>query len=339
MMRLLIRICTVLFITFGIGNAGELIDLSGYYKSYFQVINPPDYDTLLNTMGQVNNRVRLKASLRLSQTVSFEAAYDITPVVRDRLLNLQDLDIFDTVQVSGYRVDDPDRILYPSDKSLERSFLVYQNIDRAFFTFSLDRVDIFIGRQAIAWGTARIVNPTDILAPYAYGELDTEDRPGIDAVRVRVPIGFMGEFDFGCAFGEDFKSENSAAFTRFKYYAMKTDFSILTCAFRENLLVGFDLARSLGGAGFWMEAAHVFDKAFEDEDTLTSDYFRGSIGLDYSLTDKIYGFCEYHYNGAGAKEAENYIENADRTAYREGSVYFMGRHYLIPGATYQITPW
>ena len=75
-----------------------------------------------------------------------------------------------------------------------------------------------------------------------------------------------------------------------------------------------------------------------DEDRGGEDYFRLTTGLDYSLTGTTYGFVEYHYNGVGTNHAEDYLAVLSHPAYRDGSVYLLGRHYLIPGLTHQITP-
>ncbi|MBN2105171.1 bifunctional alpha,alpha-trehalose-phosphate synthase (UDP-forming)/trehalose-phosphatase [bacterium] len=55
---------------------------------------------------------------------------------------------------------------------------------------------VYCGRQDIVWGSARTVNPMDVIAPFSFGSLDTEDRRGVDAIRLRIPVGCMGEIDF-----------------------------------------------------------------------------------------------------------------------------------------------
>ncbi len=103
--------------------------------------------------------------------------------------------------------------------------------------------------------------------------------------------------------------------------------------FRENKLLGLDVTRSIGGAGTWLEAAQVFADAGSDE-----NYFRASAGMDYSFTEDLYAWMEYHYNGPGSRDPEDYPSAVDDTAYTEGAVYLLGRNYLAPGFTYQVTP-
>jgi hypothetical protein len=239
----------------------------------------------------------------------------------------------------SYRTFDFDARLYPAEDEKVGSFGIFHNLDRALIEFKTAPADIMIGRQAIAWGSARVLNPTDVIAPFAFQELDKEERTGVDAVRVRVPLNALSEFDGGYVFGEDFKLDRSAFFARGKFYLAKTDATFLLAGFRENFLAGIDIARSIGGAGFWLESAYVFADLLNDYSTgKANNYFRGTIGVDYSFSGKTYGFLEYHFSGAGASEPEDYLKNLSQPAFTEGAVYLLGRHYLAPGLTHQITP-
>ncbi len=324
-------------------GASDRISISGYFKNYSLALDQPQVKNLPETteqpiMGAANNRLRLNMSGNLNRWASFAIAYDFSPRVQDRwLFEKQTLDL--GFEAQTYRAADLDSRLYPDDSDSVSSFAIFQNLDRAFLTVKSKFADVYLGRQAIAWGSARVINPTDILVPYAFNELDVEDRAGVDAVRVRVPVGFMGEVDAGYVFGDDFEFENSAMFLRGKFNFQRNDVSVMTVGFRENLLAGFDLTRSIGGAGFWLEAGYVFVDAFNSERSRDDeDYFRASVGFDYSLRDGTYLFAEYHFNQAGAEWPSEYLTRSEKTAYQEGSVYLLGKHYFAPGISYQITP-
>jgi hypothetical protein len=323
--------------------ASEKISISGYFKNYSAAINQPDVLNLPQIqdqpiIGSVNNRLRLNLLGRANDWLTLTFAYDFSPRVQDKSLFEEQL-INNGLEGQTYRAVDFDSRLYPNEDDSVSSFAIFQNLDRAYLTISTKLADIYLGRQAIAWGSARVVNPTDVLAPYAFNELDVEDRIGVDAVRLRVPIGFMAEMDAGLVFGDDFEFKNSAAFLRSKFYYLRTDISLLVVGFRENLLAGFDLARSIGGAGFWLEGGYVFVDALDSE-SLNSDedYLRVSLGFDYSLKDGTYLFTEYHFNQSGTGKSDDYLGVFEKTAYSEGTVYLLGKHYLAPGISYQATP-
>jgi hypothetical protein len=73
-------------------------------------------------------------------------------------------------------------------------------------------------------------------------------------------------------------------------------------------------------------------------DAMRERFSRVSSGFDYSFSQGIYVFGEYHFNGAGASSADGYEALQAERAYQEGVVYLLGRHYLAPGASYPWTP-
>jgi hypothetical protein len=324
-------------------EASDWLSISGYFKNYSMAIDQPDALNFDSTetqavQGSVSNRLRLNVSGKIKLWLTISLAYDLSPRIQDSSLFGEQMLGFDLGKQT-YRAVDFDSRLYPQEGEPVSSFAVFHNLDRALLSIKSKLFDLYLGRQAISWGSARVVNPTDILIPFTFNELDVEDRIGVDAVRLRVPIGFMAELDGGYVFGEDFEYQNSAFFLRSKFYYRRTDISLLALGFRENLLAGFDLARSIGGAGFWFEGAYVFAGALDpDERDSDEDYFRATTGLDYILRDGTYLFAEYHYNQAGLSNAYRYLYVFDKTAYTEGAVYLFGRQYLAPGISRQITP-
>lgn len=310
------------------------LQIGGYYKNYFTA-----FDTVQtnNLMGIVTNRLRLNLSYTPAETFSFDIAYDFTPRIQDSSL-LNDSVFAVAIPSSRYRFADIPSRIYPTEKEQIGNMGIYHNLDRVIIHYSADFADISIGRDAIAWGSARIINPTDVVAPFSFDQLDTEDRVGVDAIRIRIPIGVLGEIDTGYVIGEKFDYDKSALFLRTQLNAVETDFSISLIQFQRNLLAGIDITRGIGGAGFWLETAYVFTEPFMDMNSPSDNYLRSSIGLDYSFNGKLFTFIEYHINGAGTVKPEDYIDNLNQPAYLQGGVYLFGVHYLSPGISYQLTP-
>ena len=308
-------------------HVGMAAQLSGFYKGFSVAFDPPQAGDPVT--GMVSNRLRINLANSFSEYMSFDLAYDFIL----RIQNENRAEVL-TIDPHDYRVADLRSPIYPGDNEFS-SVGVFQNFDRASVTTRLPFADVIVGRQAIAWGSARVVNPTDVIAPFTYGELDTEDRPGVDAVRVRIPIGALSEVDVGHVFGRDFAVDRSAFFARSQFNVAETDVSPLFVRFREQLLVGIDVARGIGNVGAWIEGTRVFTMG---RDAAISDYFRVSTGMDYSFGGETYGFIEYHFNGAGVRDPEDYFANLNRPTYRDAAVYLMGTHYFALGTTHQLTP-
>jgi hypothetical protein len=326
---------------------GERVEIGGYIKSFAVGFDQPTVDGSSTETGgwlwAINNRARANLGVAIAEWLTLDVSYDLSFRIQDdELFVSPPIEVF--VQPPVYRFSDLDRYVWPKDPGKGDNVALLQNLDRLFFTITARRFDIYLGRQAIAWGSAKAVNPTDILAPFLYTDIDTEDRVGIDAVRVRVPLGMLAEVDAGYVAGEDFKREYSAAFLRSKFYTLNTDFVLLATAFRENALAGIDITRNIGGASTWCEAAYVWADAADGRTSESEgmDYLRVSIGADYNFDvgSGLYGFFEYHYNGAGANDPKDYLTNVvtNTTAYVDGAVYLLGRHYILPGVSYQLTP-
>ena len=283
--RKIVMLIVCLLTVFFVKIAGAELQLGGYYKNFFTTFNSPA--TSEPMMGAVVNRLRLNLSYAPTDTLSVALAYDFTPRVQVPSL-FTESPFAVGIASSRYRVADFDSWIYPRENEMIGNVGIYHNLDRASVQFSTDFADIFIGRDAIAWGSARIINPTDIVAPYTYDQLDTEDRIGVDAVRVRIPVGVLGEVDTGYIFGTDFNFDKSAIFLRTQLNAVETDFSFLLLEFQRNRLVGLDVARGIGGAGFWFETAYVFTEPFDDKPDASDNYLRTSVGLDYSFGGETY---------------------------------------------------
>jgi hypothetical protein len=292
----------------------------------------PDYE------GASINTLRLELFWQPNELITGEFAYEMIPRIQDAERSESFFAIRAANPLSYRAADFGKEMFSASDNS---DFRLLQNLDRAFITLSPDFGDIYVGRQPVAFGSARVINPTDVITSFTYIELNNEERVGVDAVRMKVPYGEMGELDIGMVAGDDLSSEESAAFIRARMYAYETDIAPIAVLFKENLLLGIDIARSAGDAGFWFEGGYTFAN-IADNHISGQDYLRVSTGLDYSFSESLYAYIEYHFNEAGRSDADDYSEllraDNEATAYDEGAVYLFGKHYIAPGFTYQITP-
>lgn len=309
--------------------------LSGYSKTFLTVLLPASAGGTQPPQGTLTLPFRLKGKWKPAEGVMVTAAYEWTPALSQEAGTASLA--WPQPDAADYRFADLDAQLYPRQEEPGARFTLAQNLDRALVTLSFGFGDLMLGRQPVAFGSAKVVNPTDVLAPFTYQTLDQEERSGVDALRFRAPLGEMGEMDAGWVLGRDGRYDHSAWFLKSKVVLRGTDTTLLFMKFRNHGLLGVDLAWTLGGAGAWMEAAFVFDRLFADRDR-DGDYLRYSIGMDYNLADGWYGFVEYHINGAGRIPPADYAGLFIRDAYTQGAVYLLGRHYLAPGVTVQITP-
>ena len=300
----------------------------GSFKSrLFAIHSPFELDKHQAHSKVWSSSARLKVLYQQSDQISWEAAYDLSLRYRSQIEVLPaDL----STSTFKYRIFDLNQKVAAHRFGDESDLYSYHNLDRVIAIWSKDTFDLLVGRQPISFGSARLVNPTDVFLPYAITAVDQEEREGVDAIRLQLPIGAMGELDIGVVIGEHGKADNSAAFLRLLYPVAGQDIALMFVNFRQNTLWGIDVQGALSGAGIWLESAYV-------KPNHGASYLRYSLGSDYSFSDNWYGFIEYYHNGAGSLSHKNYLSRSTMSAYQEGGVFLLGREYLSLGASYQLS--
>ncbi|RKZ10181.1 hypothetical protein DRQ25_03745 [Candidatus Fermentibacteria bacterium] len=318
----------LLILTLIAGLTAKAAELSGTLKPKFSITDQPLPDSSLRYILQVPLRLMVR---HRAGNMNFNAAWILSPSGGNPALSGEN-------DIQVFRLADPETRIFPSSWNGDESFSILQDIDRLNVRLRVSGAALTIGRQAVYWGVAKSVSPTDFIAPFQYGTLDTEYRIGVDAVRAVVPIGIMSELDAGYLFGKDAGFSESGCWLRGRFYLFKTDANLLAACFRENLMVGGSLNRSLGGGTGWVECAFVSTECFSDnpgEDT----YWSLSTGYDRSwLNASLYGFLEYHFSSPGTDDPENYPGILEGSAFGSGGIYLLGKHYRSPGANWSVTP-
>ncbi len=279
----------------------------------------------------IQGRVRQDLS-GWKENFHWQIAYEVSPVGYLPKIDLPARESLASAHTI-YRVADFAKTIYPSEHENAKRSAVTHNLDGFSLDYKGDAVSFTVGRQTLGWGSARTINPTDVLTPLGFGEIYKEERVGIDAAVLRIPLGMTGEIETGAVAGESFEKGNNAGFFRIKGTAGVGDLSGALVYFRGNLLLGGDWESSIRKAGVRIELAQVITNIAE-RDTV-EDYFRLTGGFDRMFSEKFILFGEYHFNESGENNG-NIPTNI--TAYCEGNVKFPGRHYLAIGASHQIHP-
>ncbi|MFO7735824.1 MAG: hypothetical protein R6W70_06360 [bacterium] len=331
----IILFAVISFSIFFIEAGSTVADMRAYFKSFAAVYNLRENslpgDSPENPYLFQQNIFRMTIISDFSDNFTTEAAYSVFPTLNQ--LPGKTGALF-SPDVDSYRVFDlSENIMRKSDMYMGH------NLDRMNFSLSAGFADIIAGRQVVSFGSARFFNPTDVFSPFSFQELNKEEKTGVDAVRLRIPLGSMSELDMGYVFGEKADWRKSAAFLRGVFPFFDYDVSLMAIQYRTHLMTGFNLSGNIKGAGAWLEAAYTFNSILESREK-DGDFFRVSTGADYYFANDIYVFAEYHYNSAGSLSPGEYMTNinSNPAAYSDSGVYLFGEHYLAPGADWQIHP-
>ncbi|MBT3427626.1 MAG: hypothetical protein HOL98_01320 [Gammaproteobacteria bacterium] len=299
------------------------VNFQGYLKSYL-IAQEQQSNSFYNLPSQINSQNNLRLMLDVfSQQAVWQIHYEISPQLSSRDSNA--FAMTSEPSMPGYRLTDLDPLLATSGAKQS----VLQNLDRFNVQFQFADGDLTIGRQAITFGSARMINPTDVFLPFSLGTLNTEYRIGVDAVRYQKAWGELGEIDIGLVSGDGAQSENSAAFVQAKQNLNGKDLNFSLIRFADQTLVGGGLETALGEFGFWLEIASVSG---------LSNYQRGSVGLDYAFTANTFAMIEYHVSTAGTKDTDQYLNHFESLSFTTGGVFLLGEHYIIASLAQTFSP-
>lgn len=358
-MNRLLKIALLACATYTLSSNASNINFNGYIKSYALgqdniVIEPytgQGEDQSIASNFQSQNALRLMTSYLSNHSGNVEIHYELQPLYFSNtkfIGNTTDpTTLASTISVANnsYRFKDLDPVL----KDINDNSLILQNLDRFNYQYSSANGDVTIGRQVLSFGSARFINPTDIFIPFAIETLNQEYRVGIDAMRYQAYFGDFAVLDVGLIIGEDAKKENSAAFIRGKNSINGNDIELMFIALDKAWLIGGGVERAIGDFGFWFETAFmdwhqsevINDSLIIEEATVapySQNYWRSSIGSDYAIDEDIIISVEYHYNGAGSNEVDDYQVLLDQAPYQKAGVFLLGQHYIIPAISWIASP-
>ncbi|RKY95913.1 MAG: hypothetical protein DRQ13_06455, partial [Ignavibacteriae bacterium] len=177
----------LLFITlFTLSVKAQLspFDYNGYAKYLFSSTRFPDTeerysDHLIH--ARLNTRWYPTEALTAALELRFRGYYGETVVNTDHFI--------DFIKTPRDWID-LDAVMWESDKSVG-----YLEVDRFWLDWVKDDLELTLGRQRIAWGTALVWNPTDLFNPLNVLDFDYEELPAVDAGRVQYYTGPVTKVD------------------------------------------------------------------------------------------------------------------------------------------------
>lgn len=160
----------------------------------------------------------------------------------------------------------------------------FLTLERLMLDIYHPKFDLRVGRQALNWGSAQFFNPTDVLAQNLLAT-PWQERQGVDAMRLTIPMGQNGQAIVVGTLDEDFQPNQGAvkigrSFTGVDIYGVGS-------IREDDWLVGLDM-KGDWTIGWWLETAY-------------SDHLKWSLGADYSfpVLDQLVISAQISHDGSG----------------------------------------
>jgi len=252
------------------------IEWGGYVK-YLNTTNFHDGNDLLtdnlwhnriNFHFYVNKQITLNAGLRNRM---FYGDLIKNPFYRQSLAKDEGL-----VNLSHILIDQPD-------------ILMISNLDRLNVDYTYQNFEMTLGRQRINWGKNLVWNPNDIFNSVNFLDMDYEEKPGTDALRLRYNMGEMSQLDLVYTSNKEFENDQSIFALTFHSVYKSFDYQLIAAKYYAEAMFGLGWEGNLKNFGFKGESSLFI----EDSHTV----FVSSISLDYAFKNGINWMISGLYNG------------------------------------------
>lgn len=211
------------------------------------------------------------------------------------------------------------------------------HIDRLNLRGRHDSIRWTAGRQAYGFGNILLFSPLDIVAPFAPDAIDTEYRPGVDALRVDLATATGNQFSSLVVFDSDSGQNSYLATGSLNHSGI--DLLLIGGNLRSRSMGGAGLAGNLGGLGVKGELAWYAGKDVGSlGGDLHDDFPVAAAELWYRFENDLILLVEYLHNGAGSDEPAGYLKAATSAAFTEGLSTLLGQNYLLLAPSYEVHP-
>ena len=179
----------------------------------------------------------------------------------------------------------------------DRSGVAAQSmIDRLYFEYVKNDWEIRLGRQRINWGISTLWNPNDIFNAYNFADFDYEERPGVDAARVKYYTGFSSSVEVAVSMFDSL--ENATAAAKWNFNVKGYDLQLIGGVFQNEIVSGGGWAGNLKGAS--LKGEFTFFTPIDTGKTSAAATFN----VDYQFSNSLYANVGFLYNSNGTTSAD-----------------------------------
>ena len=240
-----------------------------------------DYDN--NSNSEINhlihNRINLKGYFKEHFSIGFE--------LRSRMVYGDNINISnDTgiIDLSNFFVDKP-------------KFKLHSMIDRMWFKYQKNKIEISIGRQRVNWGINTIWNSNDLFNAYNFIDFDYIERPGSDVIRFIYNGDNLSSLEF--VYKPNLNNVGVIA-ALYKINKISYDFQFFGANYYDqDFVLGGGWAGNIRNAGFKGEVSYFVTKNPIPDD----NSFSLSTSFDYSFKNGIYILGSYLFNSKGVSNS------------------------------------
>ncbi len=210
-------------------------------------------------------------------------------------------------------------------ESPEQSGTAYTRLDRAYVDLYFPGFDITIGKQRVAMGVSYLWAPLDLFNRVNIFD-PAEEKPGVNAIKVYIPIGKTSSLTGVFSPEDNFNSSKSGFRAQAQFAGIDAALTFIHWGMQNKTIYGLDL-RGENFIGWWVEGGY-FSSPGEKNMKLV-------VGFDYTFPFKtgIYWLNEFFYDESGEKDSAQYDFNRLIT----GESFTLAREYYFSSLRFPLT--
>lgn len=168
------------------------------------------------------------------------------------------------------------------------------SIDRLFLDYTLDKIQLRLGRQRINWGISLVWNPNDLFNAFSYIDFDYEERPGSDAALLTWYT--SGSSNLDIAFKTDGLHQTTFA-SRYHFNTGSYDWQVVVGKNINDAILGAGWSGAIGPVSFRGEGS--FFTPLAGKANLSKQAASITMEADYTLENDLYIHTALLYNSLG----------------------------------------
>lgn len=310
-----------------LGLAGEPVELTvnGDLKSFFTAVLP--YEHLLMPdapTGQGVFDARLKLELRHGDR--FRATFHQTATA---LTGARTPLAAGPSTGVGLKADE----LVPlSWTAFDEDLTIQGRVDRAVIAWTPDGFALTVGRQPISFGNGAFFTPLDLVNPFTPAVIDTEYKPGVDAVRLDLYRGTATSLTLATAWAGGWNARGLIVAAYGRTNVGVTDLGLFLGGVRGDLVAGTSLATGIGAVGLSGDLAVTLPA--DDRDP----FVRATVGSLFRPTSKTTVMAELYVQTLGSTRPETHLRTTVDPRFQRSEIWLMGVGYAALSVAQELRP-
>lgn len=229
-----------------------------------------------------------------------------------------------------------DELLDESDAN--SSTQLRYELDRLYYRRDFSKTSLTIGRQAIDWGSGRFWQPLNLFGSFSPTDLDTDYKPGIDALSMDYYPSAFSSLTGIYAFSPEDNDElsDSGAIHYRRQVGESSEMMLVAGSILGNTVMGAAIDSDWKGMGWRVEGSYY---QLTELDNVSDDSpIFWVAGVDYQFDNGIVLTAEYYHNQRGATEESELAQFNDDLLMAYGLQKHFSQHLFGLALNRDITP-